>query len=284
VLPRLACEAAWALPRGWSRLLRLAARYMPSLRDIAVDIDICGPMCLDLRETVCSALIKYGYYPHQVAEDRIISAIVKPDMMVFDIGANIGWYSCLAHGLLQGRGKVAAVEPMPRALRLLRNSARSRPLIEVVPSAIGEARGRARLLEAKLLDTSQVDYSGAGEVDVVTIDELAARFGHPDVIKIDVEGAELAAFRGAAQTLSNARPPLIMFEYIPGNVAAFGAYTLLQLIEPLRQGSYSIFRLGHDARLYPIDCAQDGQLTNDYLAAPPGRLGEVRAFFPAEAN
>jgi FkbM family methyltransferase len=263
----------------------LAAGYWPCLRDIVVDVDICGPMCLDLRESVCNVILKYGYYPHQVAEDTIVSAIVKPEMVAFDIGANIGWYSCLMHRLTEGRGLIVAVEPMPRALRLLRKSAESRPTLQVIPCAIGEASGFAHLCEAKLLDVSQVQYSRAGEVGVVTIDDLAARFGHPDVIKIDVEGAELMAFRGAVQTLSNTRPPFILFEYIPTNTAAFGAYTLTQLVETLRPGNYSTFRLSHDAQLHPIDGPNiDGHLTNDYLAVPPGRLCEVSAFDAVEVN
>ena len=242
-------------------------------------------MCLDLRESVCSVLLKYGCYPHQVGEDRIVSALVKPDTIVFDIGANIGWYSCLMHRLTQGRGVIVAVEPMPRALRLLRKNVDSRPSIEVVPCAIGAASGYAHPCEAKLLDFSQVQYSSAGEVEVVTIDDLAARFGHPDFIKIDVEGAELMAFRGAVQTLSNTRPPFILFEYVPTNAAAFGAYTLMQLVETLRPGNYSIFRLSHDAQLHLIDAPnEDGHLTNDYLAVPPGRFCEVRAFGPGETS
>jgi FkbM family methyltransferase len=242
-------------------------------------------MCLDLRESVCTVLLKYGCYPHQVAEDKIVSTIVKPDTVVFDIGANIGWYSCLIHRLTQGRGVIVAVEPMPRALRLLRKSADSRSNVHVVPCAIGEASGHAGLREAKLLDVSQVQYSSAGEVEVVTIDDLAARFGHPDFIKIDVEGAELMAFRGAVQTLSNTRPPFILFEYIPTNAAAFGAYTLVQLVEALRPGNYSIFRLGHDAQMHPIDGPnEDGHLTSDYLAVPPGRFCEIRAFGAGETS
>jgi FkbM family methyltransferase len=198
-------------------------------------------------------------------------------MTVFDIGANIGWYSCLMHRLTKGRGLIVAVEPMPRALRLLYKSAESWPNVQVVPCAIGEAGGYANLCEARALDASQVHFSSAGEVEVVTIDDLAARFGPPDVIKIDVEGAELMAFRGAVKTLSNIYPPFILFEYIPINAAAFGAYTLMQLLETLSPGNYSIFRLSHDAQLHPIDARnEEGHLTNDYLALPPGRLYEVR--------
>jgi FkbM family methyltransferase len=242
-------------------------------------------MCLDLRESVCTILLKYGCYPHQVAEDRLLSTIVKPNMVVFDIGANIGWYSCLMHRATKGRGVIVAVEPMPRALRLLRRTADSRPPIQVVPGAIGEATGYAQLCEAKLLDLSQVRYSRAGQVEVVTIDDLAARFGHPDLIKIDVEGAELMALRGAVGTLSHSSPPLILFEYIPTNAAAFGGYTLTQLVETLKPGAYSVFRLTDDARLHRIDEPNGvGRPTNDYLAVPTSRLCEVRAFNAAEVS
>jgi hypothetical protein len=141
------------------------------------------------------------------------------------------------------------------------------------------------LCEAKSLDVSQVRFSGTGEVEVVTIDGLAARFGHPDIIKIDVEGAELMAFRGAAQTVSHTCPPLILFEYIATNAAAFGSYVLMDLVENLRPGNYSIFRLGYDAQMHPIDeLNEDGHLTNDCVAVPPSRLSEVSAFRAVEVN
>ena len=285
LLARVAFAFARTLPRGYGRLMRLGADHWPCMQNVVVDFNLCGPMCLDLRETVCHALLKYGCYPHQSALDRIVSAVVKPGMVVFDIGANIGWYTCLMHRLAQGRGLCVAVEPMPRALRLLRKCAESRPIVQVVPCAIGEASGYAQLCEAKSLDVSQVRFSGTGEVEVVTIDGLAARFGHPDVIKIDVEGAELMAFRGAAQALSSVRPPFIFFEYIQSNTAAFGSYTLLKLIETLKPGKYSIFRLGNDARMHAIDSLnEDGCLTSDYVAVPHGRLSEVSAFRAVEVN
>ena len=67
--------------------------------------------------------------------------------------------------------------------------------------------------------------------------------------------------------------------------AAFGAYTLMQFVETLRPGKYSIFRLSHDAQMHPLDGPNgDGHLTNDYLAVPPGRLCEIRAFAAVEAS
>ncbi len=283
LLPRIAYGFARALPRGYGRLMRLGALRWQSMQDVVVDIELCGPMCLDLRETVCHALLKYGCYPHQAALDRILSTLVKQDTVAFDIGANIGWYSCLMHRLTQGSGTIVAVEPMPRALRLLRKCAESRPTLYVVPSAIGEASGSAHLCEAESLNTSQVTYSNEGEVEVVTIDGLAARFGQPEVIKIDVEGAEMMALRGARNTLSHERPPIVFFEYIEENAAAFGSYSLSELVDTLSPGDYRVFRLGYDAQLYPINLAEaDGGLTNDYAAVPIGRLSEVRAVCAVE--
>jgi len=285
LLPRLVCEAVRAIPRGWSRILPLVAHCAPCLRDVVLDIDICGPMHMDLRESVCNILLRYGYYPHQQAEDRIVSYIVKPDMIVFDIGANIGWYSCLIHRLTEGRGRIIAVEPMPRALRLLRGSAVSRANIRILPCAIGEASGYGHLCEAGSLDLSRVSYSSVGDVEVVTIDDLAARFGQPDFIKLDVEGAELAAFRGAVKTLSGAHPPYILFEYIPANTIEFGTYPLMQLLETLKLGSYSCFRIGHEAQLYPIGASTESTLlTNDYLAVPPHGVSNIRSIATKEVR
>jgi len=154
-----------------------------------------------------------------------------------------------------------------------------------VPCAIGEASGYADIYEAKALDQLQVHFSNAGEVKVMTIDDLASRFGHSDLIKIDVEGAELMAFRGAEKTLSHMRSPIVLFEYIPTNAAAFGSHALMELIEVLGPGNYCVSMLGHDAQPCPIDASdEDGHLTNDYVAVPAGRLPEVRVFRAGEVS
>jgi FkbM family methyltransferase len=142
--------------------------------------------------------------------------------VVWDIGANIGFYSLIASRLV-GDGEVVAFEPLPTNVEAIRrnlalNGVRNVKLRDV---AVGDTEGTAELqLHAEQtwakLDTSadtrfQQDVEAAGhiQVEVSTIDRQLQTLAPPDLVKIDIEGAEVAALRGAPVLLSEHRPTLI---------------------------------------------------------------------------
>jgi FkbM family methyltransferase len=149
---------------------------------------------------------------------------VKPGSVVWDIGANMGLFSFAAAGLAGLNGRVYAFEPDAVMARLLRLSARLNPQaapVEVVPCAVAEDLGLAhfeiaqRSRASNALEGFQLSQGGGvREVETVvtlSLDWLADRLPAPDVLKIDVEGAELAVFRGARQLLKTKRP-VVLFE------------------------------------------------------------------------
>jgi FkbM family methyltransferase len=121
----------------------------------------------------------------------------------FDIGANVGYYSILASRLVGPRGRVAAFEPLVRNLAYLQrhveiNNAGN---VRVLPFALSDRSG---ILSFSTGPNSAMGHlepegsSGDALVPAATLDEIAGRLGLlPDVIKMDVEGAEMAVFRGA---------------------------------------------------------------------------------------
>jgi FkbM family methyltransferase len=202
-------------------------------------------------------------------------------MNAFDIGANIGYYTKFLSSRVGATGKVIAVEPMPRALLLLTRNKTANA--EIVPAAIGPAAGRAELHEMSSLDTSFVDFRRAnGAVSVVTIDELSNRYGPPDLIKLDVEGAELQALEGACETLTSASPPLVMFEYIFTNAANFGAYNLHDILRRFPP-TYETFRVVAPGNLAPFGQPFPGA-TNDYLAVPGRKHANLLGLLSQETH
>ena len=149
---------------------------------------------------------------------------VKPGSVIWDIGANMGLFSFAAAGLAGRRGHVYAFEPDTFMVSLLRRSARLNSLaapVEVIPCAVSDAVSLARFNIAKRSRTSN-SLEGFGmsqtggvreeqTVLTVTLDWAAKQIPMPDVLKIDVEGAELGVFRGAAEVLK-AKRPVILFE------------------------------------------------------------------------
>ncbi len=149
---------------------------------------------------------------------------VAPGQVVWDVGANMGLFSFAAAGLAGPKGRVYAFEPDARLVGLLRRSARLNPgaaAVEVIPCAISDAISLARLniaqrsRAANFLDGfGSTQTGGVRETNLVvtaSLDWMATQIPPPDVLKIDVEGAELGVFRGAMCLLRSKRP-IILFE------------------------------------------------------------------------
>src|SRR6266704_5853008 len=139
---------------------------------------------------------------------------------VLDIGANVGFYSCLA----ASRGKhVLSFEPSPRNLRFLYRNLVENGLqdTEVFPVGVAKQCGLSRIygfggISSFVAGWAQADTSKYSLVPVTTLDAVAAkRFqGKKLLIKMDVEGFELDVLAGATETLSLEPRPVWMVEIL----------------------------------------------------------------------
>lgn len=163
-----------------------------------------------------------------------------------DVGACHGLF---ALAFAQGRPETeaVAVDPSPLAWEVLEANVRKNPGARVTPvrAALGEAPGTLAMryswhhLEA---DPEAAGSPGTVEVPLRTVDALCAELGfHPDVVKVDVEGYELAVLRGALRTLREDRPVLFL-ELHPQRLRELGrsAGEVAALLEDL---GYRVFDL-----------------------------------------
>jgi len=161
---------------------------------------------------------------------RLAAEVVRRGDTVWDIGANMGLFSFAAAVMAGKEGRVLAVEPDTDLARLLRRSAdaaRHAP-VEILPAAVSDDLSVARFhLARRNRATSHLAGFGTAMaggvrstrlVPTVTLDWLAARFPAPDVLKIDVEGAELAVLAGGAQVLAGS--PAVICEVSAQNAVA----------------------------------------------------------------
>jgi len=145
--------------------------------------------------------------------------LLEPGMTFYDVGANMGFFSLIAWRRVGSHGRVCAFEPLPESARTLRhnvglNGARN---VAVVEAAVAAGPGRARLAvtaESVQAHLAEIDTDtptlGVVDVQVTAIDaELAAGRAAPDVVKIDVEGAELQVLEGMRETIEHHHPALI---------------------------------------------------------------------------
>ncbi|HEY2407147.1 MAG TPA: FkbM family methyltransferase [Polyangiaceae bacterium] len=148
------------------------------------------------------------------------SLFTHPGMTVYDIGANVGFFSILAARLVGHSGKILAFDPLPTNTQMVEYNAKLNGFeqVEVHRAALGNEDGEAAFVISSdpnwgKLKGIGVPASVSGEERVVIhrIDSLVAGgLPAPELIKIDVEGAEVAVLEGGSSTLRTARPILFI--------------------------------------------------------------------------
>lgn len=153
-----------------------------------------------------------------------LRTFVPAEGLVFDVGANVGRKADLFRAI---PARVVAIEPQPRCVAVLRELFAEDAGVAIEAVALGPEAGEAELLVADADTLSTLDpsfgeatrasgrfaahrWSGRVRVPVRRLDELVARHGVPDYLKIDVEGFELQVLRGLSRPV-----PMTSVEFVP---------------------------------------------------------------------
>jgi FkbM family methyltransferase len=207
---------ALAAPLGRGALRSVAARVLEGALTVASAGR--GLKCsLPDGETV-RVLSKYRRASWNLEEYRAFRRVLGPGAVALDVGANIGSYAMLFGQWVRPHGRVYAFEPALDTRAALERHIALNDLADVVvpvPAAVSDASGRAAFMTAGPHGISRLgtrDEPPALIVDTITIDEFCDRESvRPDLLKIDVEGAELAVLRGARDTLRACRRDVALF-------------------------------------------------------------------------
>jgi FkbM family methyltransferase len=191
------------------------------------------------------------------AELEFILRMLQPGMTFFDIGANIGVFSLAAGERLWGQpSTIYAFEPCPSTFAILEKNLLKNELTKVraVQVALSDQTGEAHLyVNADLKDAlnsledpshSDAEVVGREAVRTVTLDDFVVREHLPrvDLMKVDVEGAELLVFRGGRKLLQRPDAPLILYEGYSWCTAGFH-YHPVELMWHLEALGYELFIL-----------------------------------------
>lgn len=167
-----------------------------------------------------------------VSEAEIVLGLLKPGFRVVDIGANIGYYCLLFFKGIGENGKVVAIEPSPENLRELRLNVERNNLngkVDIIASAVGDQTDVVGL-QSGLNSGITTDAEAPYRVPVDTLDNIVRET--VDLVKMDIEGYEALALKGASRLLSQC--PILFIEIHPVHIRNLGS-TAVAVVAHLRE-------------------------------------------------
>lgn len=226
-------------------------------KQVITNLDGDASLLIDPSRNMGSSIYWTGF--HEFRELLFLHHYLKPDMVLVDAGANIGLFTVFAARRVKS-GKVIAFEPVPSMARWLDENISLNRLQNVVtvPCGLSDSEGVLPIYEiASSHEGLSTLYPGAlqqaavTEVPVKRLDDLFGSYGTDrlDFIKIDIEGGELPALRGAAACIRNHRPA-VMVEINQGTYASAG-YTPADVYAFFRSLNYRPYEIGKTGQLTP---------------------------------
>jgi len=158
----------------------------------------------------------FGYWlgTYELKKQKIFEGKVKKGDTVYDIGAHAGFYTLLAAELVGEKGRVFSFEPNPRNTHYLENhiTMNNYKNVTVLKTAVSEKT------ESRSFDVGENSFygkfseTGKSKVETAALDDLYEKgeLPLPNVVKIDVEGVELAVLKGAELVFKKSLPLLFL--------------------------------------------------------------------------
>lgn len=245
-----------ALPRGRYPVMSWLCRR-PS-RPFVASLDVASPrlnFVCDLRDAIAREACFMGHYEPQ--ETVVVRSLLKAGGCFVDVGANWGYFSLLASGLVGTAGRVIALEPHPELFAALKGNVQRNGLAQVTALRVaaadgdgernlagfaggGENSGLSRLTEAP--DPSVPNFHVRSRLLEDVLDEHAV--GQVELLKMDIEGGEGLVLPTLAAGLSSGRYRHILLELHPAALARQGLSAAL-LVERLLGYGYRAWRIDH---------------------------------------
>jgi len=217
--------------RGSSRILR--SLQLGGSLDRPVDFHLGG----GINIVVPIARNEYDRFDLDSYETDLLDVLAEnvrklSNVTLIDVGADIGVFSLKLLARAPCIHKIVAFEPNSEGFRWLDfNLNRLGIPARAVPAAVADFHGKGRLAKPESRWRADVaeshtqfflDPCPEGNIDVTTIDSLAGLPQADLVIKVDVEGGEMAVLRGAAATISRAANVIVVIEAHPAVAARTG--------------------------------------------------------------
>jgi FkbM family methyltransferase len=239
-----------------------------------------SPIFVNTGDMGCpSPIINDGEWEPENTE--ILRSFVTPSTKFIDVGANVGYFSLVVGRRLEkGNGKVIAIEPHPRMVNLIERSVqlnRLESVLQVHAIAASDRDGTVDLFypEGHVGQGSSVrkfDTAGRSiKAPARRLDDVVPADMKIDLVKIDVEGAELAVIRGMASIIRRSPDIKILFEKLATEHSGEPA----AIADLLEGEGLKLYGIGPGASLVALNRQQYMARVGDILAARDGVIDNL---------
>lgn len=239
-------------------------------------------MYLDANDLSVTPRIIINNYERHVT--RALGALVRPGFVVVECGANQGFHTLSMAILVGPGGRILAFEPDPRNLKVLKDNIRTHYLdatVTVIPKAACNENGPLPFFRGKSGAQSSLlplradagpwascyfsEQEARIEVEGTRVSaELAERGLIPDLIRLDVEGAEPMALEGMWDHLENIPHIVVIFEYNPWCIRQGKGWTPEDFINKLSRLGMNFWLIRGEGVLVPSS-PEEILATPDYI-------------------
>jgi FkbM family methyltransferase len=175
------------------------------------------------------------------AERQLLRKILFPGAVVADVGANIGIYSQFLAHCVGPTGLVHSFEPSPDNFRRLSSATRDLSNVRLTQAAVGERSGEGKLYVSDKLNVDHRAYKADGDsrrvisIEMVALDDYFKPGQRIDLVKMDIQGYEFHALRGAERVLQENPDINLLLEFWPAGLGQAGVHweELVQMLHRL---------------------------------------------------
>lgn len=223
---------------------------------------------LHLEEYLMKQVYLYDIYEKNTI--RHLRKLIKPGAICVDCGANSGFYAMTLCALAGKKGQVHAFEPVSINFNRLMRNASLNDFPQLNANQMGLSNGEKTLeifFGGSNLGTASMYTTQKSQKETIslrTLDGYCAEKGinHLDLLKVDVEGAELECLQGAQQILQNSPDMVLVMEIMEDNCrrAGYSAKELFDFV--IKMGFKGFIPRGWPFGLKPIDTLPEAFLDN----------------------
>ena len=182
------------------------------------------------------------------AERKLLRSILFEGAVVVDAGANIGVYSQFLSHCVGPTGVVHSFEPSPANFKRLQSATRKLANVRLFQAAVGERSGSSKLYVSNQLNVDHRTYATEGDsrpalqIDIIALSDYFKPGERVDLIKMDIQGYELHALRGANRVLADNPAAKLLLEFWPYGLEQAGG-NWRELIDTLRIKNMSVSQI-----------------------------------------